>query len=146
VHTSNIAPDYAILDLSLLKHAVAKLSCAICSGGLQMQVTRTKNKNLAFKYNFVCTSCLFNVEELSTPLVKSTYRKRQQSDLQIRLPVVAQTVGIKYKQMRQFLDLLGIHSPISDTWHTSSDDTFDAIEQVTLRSTKKAVEEAMKAL
>jgi len=55
--------------------------------------------------------CPFELIQPSSPSVKIPSRLWRQPDIQLRLPAAAQSVGLKYAQAAQFLELLGLQPP-----------------------------------
>jgi len=76
----------------------------------------------------------------SSPLIKPSDYNRSQPDIQIRFATAAQLAGLKYAQVSQFLDLLGVNPPAATTWQSVSDLVFDSVEKITLKTMEKARE------
>jgi len=140
VTTLSQPPLYSFIDLNKLKSDIEKLCCPHCQSPVHLD-TGQKNSP-AFTMRYHCVKCPFEFASKSSPLVKSPSRSHSQPDIQLRLPAVAQTVGLKYAQMSRFLYLLGINPPAKTSWQRASDLVFDSVEKITLKSMQKAQEVA----
>jgi len=96
-----VVPEYAIIEINSLGKAIENLACPKCHKYIKFRILQHQF-NLTFKYCFYCPVCGYEITEQSSPLVHLPSWKRKQPDIQIRIPVSAQTVD---QQVHQFLDL-----------------------------------------
>jgi len=120
------------MDFNLLQVAIRKLQCPTCGGFIDVTKKRTDRLKVTFQYLFTCNSCAFEIVERSSPLFQPPNYIRRIPDLNLRLTASATAVGLKYSQVHQFFDLLGINCVSNKGWQTTSDEIFEATEQVSL--------------
>jgi len=130
-------PQYKIVDLNLLENLITKLACLLCSSNVSFSKSIT-NK-LLFKYTVSC-NCGFTTTSQSSPKIpnKSDDDMSIVYDINQRLSSTAQIVGLKYKQMSEFLNLLGVGCISGSTWQRISNTVFHAVESVATDSMKKS--------